>query len=185
MTLDRCVSAAVEDACNQEFIRRLAQRPTQGLFIRLQNALFLRPEMIGRQSYHRRFLEGKTKTHTRAMYMDTKYRKAMVYTYATSEGWADNTDKFRKILKDAAKTSKFLRCPFCVPKITQHEQHILFQRHANEFSGLFGNSRHFCFYCLNESIMAVRQQMTQLLEDHLTNLFRIASNWGQGGFYTL
>ena len=65
--LDRCVSSAVENACNAEFIRRLAQRPTQGLLLRLHNEVYIKPEMIGRQSYHRRVLEGKTKTHTRAM----------------------------------------------------------------------------------------------------------------------
>jgi hypothetical protein len=182
--LDRCVSTAVEEACNHEFIRRLAQRPTQGLLIRLQNDLYIKPEMIGRHSYHRRFLEGKTKTHTRAIYTDIEYRKAIVYTYAKTEDWANNADKFSKALKEATKTYKFLRCPFCVPKLTQHESHI-FQDHATEFSGLFGNSRHFCFYCLNESITAVRQQMTQLLEDHLTTLFRIASKWGRLGFSIL
>ena len=183
-TLDRCVSSAVEDACNQEFIRRLAQRPTQGLLIRLQNELYLKPEMIGRQSYLRRFLEGKTKTHTRAMYTDTEYSTAIVYTCAVSEKWEDNEDTFNNALKDAGKTYKFLRCPFCIPKITQNEQHM-FQDHATELSGLYGNSRHFCFYCLNDSTMTVRRQMTQLLEDHLTDLFRLASNWGRLGFTAL
>jgi hypothetical protein len=123
-SLDRCVSTAVEEACNHEFIRRLAQRPTQGLLIRLQNDLYIKPEMIGRHSYHRRFLEGKTKTHTRAIYTDIEYRKAIVYTYAKTEDWANNADKFSKALKEATKTYKFLRCPFCVPKLTQHERHI-------------------------------------------------------------
>jgi len=47
--LDRIVSTAVDEAFKQEFIRRLAHRPTQGLLlIRLQNGfLFIKPEMIG------------------------------------------------------------------------------------------------------------------------------------------
>ena len=182
--LDRCVSTAVEDACNKEFIRRLAQRPTQGLLIRLQNDLYIKPEMIGRQGYHRRFLEGKTKTHTRSMYTDLEYRKAIIYTYAKNEKWEDNNEKFRRVLKEATKMYKYLRCPFCVPTFTQHDRHI-FHHHATETSGLFGNSRHFCFYCLNEQITVVRQQMTQMLEDNLTVLFRIASKWGRNGFSTL
>ena len=182
--LDRCVSTAIEDACNQEFIRRLAQRPTQGLLIRLQNAVLLKPEMIGRHSYHRRFLEGKTKTHTRAMYTDAEYRKAIVYNYAIAEKWTEDMTKFRQTFKTATKTYKYLRCPFCVPKLLQRDNFI-FHKHTSESSGLLGNSRHFCFYCLNERVTAVRQQMTQLLEDHLSILFKLASNWGRRGFATL
>lgn len=125
--MDRCISTAVEDACTTEFIRRLAQRPTQGKLIRLQDHIFLKPEMIGRQSFHRRFLEGKVKTHTHAMYTDSKYRTAIVYTYASSEGWANNKNDFRHALKNATKNYKYLRCPFCVPKMAQHEQHIFHQ----------------------------------------------------------
>ena len=148
-SLDRCVSTAVENACNQEFIRRYAQRPTQGLLLRLQHSIFLKPEMIGRQSYHRRFLEGKTKTHTRAMYTDAEYRKAIVLSYATIEKWDENKCQFQLALTQATKNYKFLRCPFCVSMPKQQDSYI-FHENAAEHSGLFGNSRHFCFYCLNE-----------------------------------
>ena len=47
--------------------------------------------MIGRQSNLRRSLEGKTKTHTRAMYVDSDYRKAIIYTYA--KDWGDNPNE--------------------------------------------------------------------------------------------
>ena len=64
--------------------------------------------MIGRQSYHRRFLEGKTKTHTRAMYTDVEYRKAIIYNYAKNEGWEENKKKFRYATKEATKSYKYL-----------------------------------------------------------------------------
>ena len=182
--LDRCVSTAVEHACNNEFIRRSALRPTQGLLIRLQNDLLLKPEMIGRHSYHRRFLEGKTKTHTRAIYTDVEYRKAIIYNCAKNEGWEENKEKLRSATKEATKSYKYLRCPFCTLVSGQHDRHM-FQNQTLDGCGLLGNSRHFRFYCLNEQVMAVRQQMTQILEDHLTNLFRIAAKWGRKGFATL
>jgi hypothetical protein len=64
--------------------------------------------MIGRQGYHRRFLEGKTKTHTRSMYTDLEYRKAIIYTYAKNEKWEDNNEKFRRVLKEATTMYKYL-----------------------------------------------------------------------------
>ena len=134
--------------------------------------------MIGRHSYHRRYIEGKTKTHTRAIYTDAAYRQAIVYTYAMNESWSEDHGKIQYALKEATKNYRYLRCPFCVSKIEAgHTSHI-FHQHATVNSGLFGNSRHYRYYCLNEQIMEVRQQMTQLLENHLTELFRIASKWG-------
>jgi hypothetical protein len=147
--------------------------------------------MIGRQSYLRRFLEGKTRTHTRAMYTDADYRKGIVYTYALQEGWEADTVKFKAALKQAAKSYKFLRCPCCMGHLNHHsaqrtsECSIMFASHAEKDSGLYGNSRHYQFYCMNDSVQAVRERMTQTLEDHLTYLFRIAAKWGRQGFSTL
>ena len=57
--------------------------------------------------------------------------------------------------------------------------------HAEKFSGLYGNSRHYQFYCMNDQVKTVRDTMNQILEDHLTLLFKIASKWGRQGFSTL
>jgi hypothetical protein len=73
--------------CDLEFVKRLAARPTQGLIIRMRDSIFIKPEMIERQSFLRRSLEGKTKTHTRAMYTDLEYRKAIVYAHAKIANW--------------------------------------------------------------------------------------------------
>jgi hypothetical protein len=190
--LDRNVSTAVENACDLEFIRRLALRPTQGLMIRLKNSLLLNPEMIGRQSYPRRYIEGKTKTHTRAMYTDKDYLKGSIYLYAKQESWEDDTTKFKATVKKASKIYKFLRCPCCsslsilCPAISEcNHSAIQFADHADKHSGMYGNSRHYLFYCNQESVSTVRSTMTQLLEDELTTLFRIASRWGNLGFSNL
>ena len=65
-SLDRSISTAIEDIFDLEFVRRIALRPTQGLLIWLRDSLFIKPEMIGRQSYLRRSLEWKNQnSHTR------------------------------------------------------------------------------------------------------------------------
>mmetsp|Transcript_26122 Transcript_26122/g.37474 ORF Transcript_26122/g.37474 Transcript_26122/m.37474 type:complete len:888 (+) Transcript_26122:179-2842(+) len=193
--LDRSVSIAVEHICEMEFVKRLATRPTQGLIIRLRASFFLKPEMIGRQSYHRRSLEGKSKTHTRAMYTDSDYRKAIVYTYAKLESWHDNSEKFTSTLKTATKTYSFLCCPCCITTLNPQCNSNAFDEQPGHLfllkdgavinSGLYGNLRHYRFHCLNEDVQAVRNKMTHLLENHLTALFRIASKWGRQGFSTL
>ena len=52
-------------------------------------------------------------------------------------------------------------------------------------SGLYGNSRHYLFYCLQEQVTDVRISMTQILEDQLTFLLKMATYWGKYGFPTL
>ena len=52
---------------------------------------------------HRRYLEGKTKTHTRAIYTDSEYRKAVVQSYAKNEGWEEDSDKILATLRNATK----------------------------------------------------------------------------------
>jgi len=59
-------------------------------------------------------LDGKTKTHTRAMYTDAEYRRAIVYSYATCEAWTDSLALFCQAMKEATTKYKFLHCPFCV-----------------------------------------------------------------------
>jgi hypothetical protein len=149
--------------------------------------------MIGRQSYFRRSLEGKTKTHTRAMYTDADYRKAIVYKYAIAELWNNDSEKIVCSLKKATKCYEYLRCPCCIDIINtdsnDSDQYIPnmfpFQNDAQSKSGLYGNLRHYRFYCLNDIIQAIRDNMNQLLEDHLGALFKIASKWGRLGFSTL
>jgi hypothetical protein len=151
--------------------------------------------MIGRQSYHRRSLEGKSKTHTRAMYTDSDYRKAIVYTYAKLESWHDNSEKFTSTLKTATKTYSLLCCPYCITTLNSQCNSNAFDEQPGHLfllkdgavinSGLYGNLRHYRFHCLNEDVQAVRNKMTHLLENHLTALFRIASKWGRQGFSTL
>lgn len=186
VSLDRSVSTAIDELCDREFIRRIVSRPTQGLIIRLRESLFIKPEMIGRQSYLRRSLEGKTKTHTRAMYTDTDYRKAIVYKYAIDELWDDDLEKIARSLKNATKTYDLLRCPCCVDVLNKSTSNSLPSQHkAEAANGLYGNLRHYRFYCLNDNIQAIRDTMNQLLEDHLSTLFKIASYWGRLGFSTL
>jgi len=192
--LDRSVSTAVEHLCDMEFIKRLASRPTQGLIIRLRRSFFFKPEMIGRQSYLRRSLEGKTKTHTRAMYTDCEYRKTIVYTLAKSENWESNSTKLLSAFKLASKSYHYLRRPCCVNALqcdfatdtTTNNHHLFYlENGATANSGLYGNLRHYRFHCLNTQVQAVRNKMTQLLEDHLTSLFKLVSQWGRLGFSTL
>ena len=175
-------------------MRRLASRSTQGILIRLKDHLLLKPEMIGRQSYLRRSLEGKTKTHTRAIYMDTDYRKAIVYWYEGTSTPENDSNSIAIALKTATKNYKYLRCPCCVniltavPRQTDNmlDQHLfLLHNDTTEHSGLYGNLRHYRFYCLSNEVRAVRDKMTQLLEDTLENLFKLASQWGRQGFATL
>jgi hypothetical protein len=146
----------------------------------MRDSIFLKPEMIGRQSHIRRSLEGKTKTHTRAMYTDLSYRKAIVYAHGTIANWENDEEKFRSFLKTATKSYKHLYCPCCIDLLglAQKDDTIT-------LNGLYGNLRHYRFYCLNEDVKAIRNKMTNLLEDHLAALFRIASNWGAQGFSTL
>ena len=194
VSLDRSVSTAIEDICDLEFIRRIALRPTQGLIIRLRKSLFVKPEMIGRQGYLRRSLEGKTKTHTRAMYTDVEYRKAIIYKYAIDELWENDSERFACTLKKATKCYVYLRCPCCIDTVGTYSSSDLeqkaptvfpFPQDANSNSGFYGNLRHYRFYCLNDNIQAIRDKMNQLLEDHLGALLKIASNWGRLGFSTL
>ena len=192
--LDRSISTAIEDICDLKFVQRIALRPTQGLLIRLRESLFIKPEMIGRQSYLRRSLEGKTKTHTRAMYTDVEYRKAIVYKYAMNELWENDLERFACTLKKATKCYVYLRCPCCIDTVGTYSSSDLeqndptvfpFPQDANSNSGFYGNLRHYRFYCLNDNIQAIRDKMNQLLEDHLGALLKIASNWGRLGFSTL
>jgi len=182
-------------------MRRLAQRPTQGLMIRLKNHLFLQPDMIGRQSYLRRYIEGKTKTHTRAMYTDHEYLNGIVYLHALHGNWQNDTHKLQVNISQASKLYTFLSCPCCLQitapclsgninadanTLTIHDQYSpLSHDNDDEHSGLYGNSRHYLFYCHQENITNVRILMTQLLEDQLTCLMRMASHWGKLGFSTL
>ena len=193
--LDRSVTTAVERACDMEFLKRLASRPTQGIIVRLKDVIFLKPEMIGRQCYIRRSLEGKTKTHTRAMYVDSTYRRAIIHTYI--EQWRDISEPMDVMLKSATKSYKYLRCLCCVAILYQEDKtvpttnthnytHLFHLQHGpNVNSGLYGNLRHYRFFCLNKIVCEVRHTMIQLLEDHLTSLLRIATKWGKTGFSTL
>ena len=193
--LDRSVTTAVEHACDLEFIKRIASRPTQGLILRLKDAILLKPEMIGRQSYLRRSLEGKTKTHTRAMYVDSTYRKAFVQQCIKQ--WGDPSDSLVSALKLATKSYKYLRCPCCITILhhentttlndnTKHPSNLLHLQHGPIVnSGLYANLRHYRFYCLHPTVCDVRQKMTQLLEEHLTGLLKTAAQWGKNGFSTL
>ena len=189
--LDRSITDAVDNACDLEFARRLALRPTQGVLIRLKEFLYIKPEMFGRQSYLRRYVEGKTKTHTRAMYTDAKYRIGIIYQCAIGENWEIDSKEYKLALKDATTSYTHLRCPCCVNLISESNLQGIgttnhpFTSHAGKSSGLYGNSRHYQFYCMNNQVKAVREHMLQLLEDNLTYLFKLASNWGKQGFSTL
>ena len=194
--LDRSISDAIEEACDLEFVRRIAIRPTQGLLMRLRETLFLKPEMIGRHSYLRRSLEGKTKTHTRAMYTDSDYRKAIVHKHAKDESWETDSVRIAGTLKNATKCYAFLKCPCCDAEINATRSHLLDKNDVDVFpfpttpntqlhSGLYGNLRHYRFYCFSPNTQAIRYQMNQLLENHLGALFKIASHWGRLGFSTL
>jgi hypothetical protein len=198
--LDRNISVAVENACDLEFMRRLALRPTQGLVIRLKNSLLIKPEMLGRQSFLRRYIEGKTKTHTRSMYTDKDYLTGIVYLYAKKENREKDKEHFKANLKIASKLYKFLRCPCClqldafcstelyhdsIESNSNAKYSILSRDRTENNSGLYGNSRHYLFYCLQQHVADVRTSMTQFLEDQLTSLLKMATYWGKFGFPTL
>ena len=164
--LDRSITDAVDNVCYLEFTRRLALRPTQGVLIRLKEFLYIKPEMIGRQSYLRRFIEGKTKTHTRAMYTDANYRIAVIYQYAVREKWEINSAIHKAALKEATKSYKYLRCPCCVELVGGYSStqgpvtgSHSFTSHAEKSSGLYGNSRHYQFYCMNDKVQSVREHI--------------------------
>ena len=129
------------------------------------------------------------------MYTDSEYRRAIVYTHAKLGSWHDNPTKLASALKIATKTYIYLCCPHCTSNLHPISQptdnndydHHLFslQDGVTVNSGLYGNLRHYRFFCTNEMIQSVRNKLTQLLEDHLSTLFRIASEWDRQGFSTL
>jgi hypothetical protein len=91
--IDRTISDEVEAACDREFLLRFSKKATQVLLLRHHKELAISPEMLGRRSYVRRVIviEGKTKTHTRAMYTDGGYRRGHVLASAIKGGW-DNDE---------------------------------------------------------------------------------------------
>jgi len=132
------------------------------------------------------------------MYTDKDYLKGVIL-FANRENWETDAKKLQIAMREATKSYKFLRCPCCT-KLHDHcsiisgcnvqdsssfiQHHSLFLVHGRKDSGLYGNSRHCLFHCLQENVVAVRVKMTEMLENHLTSLLKIDSRWGKLGFIT-
>jgi len=155
-TLDRHVSKSIRKALDDERVKRLQMKPTQGLLWRLMHHMTISWNTLKLHLGLFRSLLGMSNTHTRCMYKSVSYKKGCLLDYLKLLKTEEQRIAFQK-LSTQEQATKISNCTWCQKQQTSHQH---------------GNRRHMFLSCTNVKIATFRRKMNNVIGNRIYILFQ-------------
>jgi len=156
MTLDKDVASRLRKIFLTEKVKRLRNKPTQGLLWRLMGSMQTTWHTLSRHKGWRRSLAGFSNTHSRAIYKSLLYRNG---------NWLTSHSTPLEEVKEVEKINTSLKCNWC--NCQQDAQTCGKYGHR-----IKGNRTHHLFFCQHHRISRFRGRMDRLIENNLHKLIQ-------------
>jgi len=153
--IDRHISKFICNRFNDERIKRLKTKATQGFLWRIFNHVTITWKILQLHKGFFRSLLGLSNSHSRNIYKSTSYREGNLHKYLETV----KDEETKQCIKAATVTEQIqylLPCPWCCHNTQVSEK---------------GNRRHILLHCNNEKISKYRNRMNNVVGSRLNTFF--------------
>jgi len=155
-TMDRHVSGSIRKALDDERVKRLKLKPTQGLLWRIMHHMTISWDNLKLHAGLFRSLLGMSNTHTRCLYKSTPYQRGCMLDLLSTIKDKEQVEAIQGLSKQE-QILKLTNCSWCkeIQSIPQH-----------------GNRRHMLLFCNNLKLTTFRRKINNVIGNRLFVLFQ-------------
>ena len=162
LSIDKHVSIKLQNLFNDEKIKRLKTKHTQGLLWRLFSHIDIEWDTIKNNKGLHRSLLGLSRTHSRSLYKSGNYREGLFQEYLETLSEDKDRVKAKKFnVKDKIKL--LCSCKWCPKFSPQASEH--------------GNRLHALLHCRHKDLDNFRYNARELINSEFKELFRIIEEY--------